>query len=284
MYCLNPYSPMGKALYTCGTCDFCRAARRRVWTNRIILESLKHDRNTFLTLTYDEEHYPSDGSLNPLHLRYFWDSLRKKVGYGSFRYFAVGEYGEETFRPHYHAAVFGLGPECSDVFLEAWSKGHIMAADLTYQSAFYIAGYVTKKMNSKEDPRLEGRYPEFQRQSNRPGIAATAAEDIAAGLYGPDGLVFMGHDVPVSIKHGGNSWPLGRYIRRKVREAMGLPAAAPQEAIDEATQAVSDLYENSKANPKADTLTLKRFIVQRARHRDVKLKARQRATKRRSVL
>ena len=32
--------------------------------------------------------------------------LRDRVGYGRFRFYACGEYGETTNRPHYHAILF----------------------------------------------------------------------------------------------------------------------------------------------------------------------------------
>jgi len=94
----------------CGQCIHCRANRRREWVLRILLELEKHEFNTFLTLTYDDVHLPGDQSLQPKHLTDFFKRLRKKVEY-PIRYYAVGEYGEETERPHYHIALFGH-PNC----------------------------------------------------------------------------------------------------------------------------------------------------------------------------
>ena len=94
----------------CGQCIHCRANRRREWVLRILLELEKHEFNTFLTLTYDDVHLPADQSLKTEHLTNFFKRLRYKVDY-PIRYYAVGEYGEETERPHYHVALFGH-PNC----------------------------------------------------------------------------------------------------------------------------------------------------------------------------
>lgn len=99
--------------------------------------------------------------------------------------------------------------------------------ELNAQSAAYIAGYVTKKMTSKDDERLQGRHPEFSRQSNRPGIGALALCEVAS--------VFLTHDlhetetdVPSRLDHGRKSYPLGRYLRRKLREQIGWKPDTPE--------------------------------------------------------
>ena len=60
-------------------------------------------------------------------------------------------------KDHYHACLFGVGPSFADVVESTWKKGHIMLGTLTHDSAQYVAGYVTKKMTSKADPRLDDR-------------------------------------------------------------------------------------------------------------------------------
>lgn len=44
------------------------------------------------------------------------------------KYFAVGEYGNKTWRPHYHLLIFGIkktGPRLMAYLLEKWDKGFI---------------------------------------------------------------------------------------------------------------------------------------------------------------
>lgn len=224
MLCKNPYQHASGQLYPCSQCMHCRHNRRRLWTNRIVLESYFHEFNLFITLTYDNEHL-NTLSLDSAHLR---DFIKRMRYYASekginLRYFAVGEYGDRTSRPHYHLAVFGLSENDRDCIDRAWTFGFVHVGNLTRKSAQYIAGYVDKKMTKKDDPRLEGRYPEFARMSLRPGIGAWSAEKIAAALHNQYGEV-RGMDfgvVPYQFNIGKKSAPLGRYLRRVMRKYLG---------------------------------------------------------------
>lgn len=153
----------------CGVCESCRAAQSMQWAIRCYHESTLHERNCFLTLTYDDDHLPSDGKLVPDHLSDFWKRLRHKT---PLRYFACGEYGDHTRRPHYHALVFGtdfLGgsqPITDSLYsqpevAECWGHGHVAIAELNMSTCCYVAGYATKKIG---DPDT------FIRMSRRPGI------------------------------------------------------------------------------------------------------------------
>lgn len=235
MICDNPYV-QGVRAYPCGQCMPCRINRRRLWTNRILLESCKHHANCFATLTYAPEFLPADGSLEPIHLQLFLKRLRKALSPRKIRFFAVGEYGEISFRPHYHLAIFGLDYTELEVVQSAWTDpessqrmGHVLLGDLSRASAAYIAQYCTKKMTSADDVRLEGRYPEFTRMSLRPGIGALAVEDLAKSLSGDAGVRFISGlgDVPYTLKLGDKDIPLGRYLRMKLRRALDIYKVNP---------------------------------------------------------
>lgn len=216
----------------------------------MMLEQLKHNSSSFLTLTYDQEHLPNGATLVPKHAQDWLKRLRKLTSL-KLRYFLVGEYGDDTQRPHYHAALFGMGPEYSEIVRQTWGRGHIMLGDLTKDSAQYIAGYVTKKMTDKADPRLKGRHPEFARMSLRPGIGALAIEDIALVLttdHGCDEILNTG-DVPQVLMHGSKRWPLGRYLRKKLREHLGFPETGGQEdKIKVWSMQMHQLLENLKGS------------------------------------
>lgn len=105
----------------CGNCTACRLAYSRDWANRCSLELGYHKSAYFVTLTYSPDFVPRvdyiDGStgelLEALTLRkrdfqLFMKRLRKRFSDQHIRYFAAGEYGSKTFRPHYHAIIFGL--------------------------------------------------------------------------------------------------------------------------------------------------------------------------------
>lgn len=224
----------------------CRINRRRLWVHRMMLEALVHPTASFVTLTYSDENIPDGGTLVPKHLQLFLKRLRARMPGHSIRYFAVGEYGDQTLRPHYHAALFGIDPfeHCPETD-RAWAFGHTMSGDLTFESASYIAGYVTKKLTKKDDPRLPyGHHPEFARMSLRPGIGAGAISKVAQALQSKAGWDEIGRtgDVPALLRHGAKTLPLGRYLRRKLREEMNFEnTSAPKEVIYQQTIEMCDL-------------------------------------------
>lgn len=183
----------------CGQCIGCRAQRARMWALRAVHEAEMHDKNCFLTLTYDNENLPKDGSLNMEDWQLFAKRLRERCG--RFRFLMCGEYGERTFRPHYHACVFGLDfvetrvrlPRSrgnplwtSSVVLESWQKGHISIGELTYESAEYVARYVMKKLTGERSVIYGERRPPFLNASRRPGLGSSWLERYISDVYPSD--------------------------------------------------------------------------------------------------
>lgn len=197
----------------------CMVNRKRLWTHRIMLESMCHESNIFVTLTYNDEHLKSD-SLIPRDLTLYLKRLRERVSPVKFRYYAVGEYGETSQRPHFHLAIFGLNA-CQEV-TDAWNnQGFVGVGTLTFASAAYVGGYVTKKLVNKKN--LGDRYPEFARMSNRPGIGAYALDKLLDILTSPAGKYLLSAgDVPKRLMYGNKSYPLGRYLVNKLREGYGV--------------------------------------------------------------
>lgn len=154
----------------CGKCLGCKSDQARDWGVRIIHEAQLHEQNSFLTLTYDDEHYPSDGKISKHELQKFIKRLRKQLDH-QIRYFAVGEYGEKTHRAHYHAIIFGddfLGARAKPVgdrmwsnsFLnDCWGNGMVHVAKYEPATAMYTAGYVTKKLGNTDTFNLMSRRP-----------------------------------------------------------------------------------------------------------------------------
>lgn len=213
--------------FACRQCLPCRIAIRREKTHRIMLEAKKHAHSSFLTLTYDDAHLPPFASLSPRDFQLWLKRFRLALGDTRLRFFGVGEYGELSRRPHYHAALFGVGADALPLVHATWKKcdpSRATLEPLVVERAQYLAGYVTKKMTKKSDPRLDGREPEFMRCSLKPGIAATAVPDIAASLLtNPHAVAFLRQegDVPTFLKTAGRTLPTGRYFRSKLREQLG---------------------------------------------------------------
>lgn len=234
----------------------------------MMLESNLHPNSAFLTLTYSDTDLPITsrhlGTLNPKHLQDWLKRFRKAIEPSRIRFFAVGEYGETTERPHYHAVIFGFqsclwGTTrsnrqrcCSQCELvqSTWQHGQVYLGTFGPESAAYVAGYVTKKLTQADNPWLQGRHPEFSRMSRNPGLAADALHDVASTLLEFD-LEQTQTDVPSSLRHGSREMPLGRYLQQRLRVLVGRDAKAPQEVLDKIQEELRPLreaaFENSQS-------------------------------------
>lgn len=152
----------------CGHCPFCMATRRSDWALRLLYESKLHLHSYFVTLTYANSSLVWKGGQSQLHLPHlqlFFKRVRK-AGY-KVRYYAVGEYGSTTYRPHYHVLLFGEVPE--NVLRSSWDYGQIHIGKVTQASVMYCLGYL---VNGKHGLMKKGRVKPFAVMSRRPGLGA----------------------------------------------------------------------------------------------------------------
>lgn len=193
----------------CGKCMQCRLDYARKWANRCMLESQCWQDNWFLTLTYDDDNLPpGKGDLPSLKSNDFRDFMKRLREYydrlyahQNIRFFACGEYGDNTARPHYHMIAFNLplgdlvlysrSPlgDCyynSATLSKLWGKGHVVVGELTEQSAAYVARYCQKKVKNNVDYNALGIQKEFVRMSRRPGIGAMYLEVHLNEIYQDD--------------------------------------------------------------------------------------------------
>ena len=199
----------------CNNCMGCRLERARQWAVRMRHESKLYENNCFITLTYDNENVPEDFSLKLHHWQLFMKRLRKSLPQ-KIRFFACGEYGDENYRPHYHAIIFNhdfndkklysYNKQNQPIFisenlLSTWQMGHVTTQDVTFKSCSYVARYVTKKQNganapnhysrvSPVDGKLYNVKPEFAVMSRRPGIGARYFEQFKSDFY-PSGYLIV---------------------------------------------------------------------------------------------
>lgn len=169
MKCANPWWLEGSGnrafFIACNKCLYCRIQRRKLWTIRMLHEKESWPDASFITLTYNQENLPSRG-LKKKDLQNFFKRLRKLVT--PLRYFACGEYGEQTNRPHYHAIIFGLSKvKALQVLPQAWTLGNTDAGHCEEDSVRYVAGYIDKKWMAGDQKATEymGNPPPFQTQS-----------------------------------------------------------------------------------------------------------------------
>lgn len=66
--------------------------------------------------------------------------------------------------------------------------------------------------------------------SLRPGIGLGMCDELASVLLDEQYRERM-IDVPLQLQHGGVRWPLGRYLRRKLREKLGRHPNAPESVL-----------------------------------------------------
>lgn len=207
-------------LRSCGQCSGCRLKRSSEWATRCMHEASLYKNNCLITLTYDNEHLPKDGSLNKSHFQKFMKRLRKKYGMG-VRYYYCGEYGEKFGRPHYHACLFnhdfkdktfwrktdqGFPAFRSKELEQLWTYGLSEIGSVTFESAAYVARYIMKKVlgpaaadhyeRHTEWGQVYTIQPEFTDMSRRPGIAHDWFHKFKTDVFPSDFLIINGRKVP----------------------------------------------------------------------------------------
>lgn len=177
----------------CGKCDGCKADYFKQWAMRCYHESKVNERNCFITLTYNDDNLPVGYNLIKSDLQDYFKRLRSHFDYYDtgikFKYYACGEYGDLTLRPHYHILLFGYCPDdCrligynnetggknyESLFLnQFWNKGFTtVTPELNYEMCSYVARYVSKKLLKDKEyyESIKNRTEPFTISSRRPSI------------------------------------------------------------------------------------------------------------------
>lgn len=210
-----------------------------------------------MTLTYNTQSLPVDGSVSLRDVQLFLKRLRHALRGRRIRYFLAAEYGDAYKRPHYHVVLFGslegthTNPEkgvkyqgCNCVICSAWSHengpfGNVFIGTVTPASAAYVASYVVKKQSVKTAQGLVG---EFATMSRNPGIGVPAIPVFAEAHLDPKSgeLRLSDGDVRGVWKSEGRLYPLGPFLAGKLRKAVLGDELLPQavRAMRAAVQAV----------------------------------------------
>lgn len=177
MSCLNPFKLKTGEQVPCCKCLTCLKRRASAWSFRLMNESKKTMSSHFITLTYDTKHVPitPKGYMSldhgkSAHLVLFFKRLRKSCMYpgrASIKYFAVGEYGGKTKRPHYHVLLFNAPIE---EIQKAWHYGEVHYGKVSGASIGYCLKYMLKKGQIPAH-RNDDRQPEYARMSKGIGLA-----------------------------------------------------------------------------------------------------------------
>lgn len=199
----------------CGKCPPCIKRKSFSWVFRLREEYKVSTSAEFYTLTY--ENMPTNGSLNPRDLELFIKRLRKEGGKG-IKYYAVGEYGSLSQRPHYHAIMYNIPERLKEAIWlrdqnitmvpfisEIWSHGFVDARPITEGRIAYVAGYCDKKL-TRLDPE-DDRIPEFNRMSK--GLGLSYLTDNKVGYYKKKMEPYIRDEY-------GKKLPMPRYYKKKM--------------------------------------------------------------------
>lgn len=266
----------------CGKCMECRLNKSREWATRMMLECRYHQSSYFVTLTYNDatvpvSYFPDPDTGEALpsltlvkrDLQLFMKRLRDRLfrlGRPQIRYYAVGEYGDKTHRPHYHLVIFGLQLDDleflkqsalgfpyyrSQLVEDCWPDGYSMVCNVSWQSCAYVARYCTKKLGGdfKEFYSTFNIQPEFSVMSRKPGIAYQYYQDHKDEIYRTDELF-------VQLAEGGKTVRPARYFDKlfdlenpelmaAIKERRVRKANAMQQLLDVQTNLSS--YERAEA-------------------------------------
>lgn len=203
--CMYPYS-VERQLYfnqeekyiqvPCGRCPNCLKRRLASWSFRLEVEALRWKKQFFVTLTYSNDFVPISNNgfltLDPRHLTNFFKRLRKRAG--KICYYAVGEYGTNGNRPHYHLILFGNESlDFSDI-VQSWrietdsgykEIGNVYFGKVEAASIRYCVQYYDKGDWYKSHHR-DDRIPEFSRMSKGIGLHWLTSYQVATFLENPD--------------------------------------------------------------------------------------------------
>jgi hypothetical protein len=151
MACITPFSVKNKISgetipVPCGKCPNCKKRRISGWSFRLMQEYKVSNSAHFITLTYDTKNAPITKkgymNLNKRDLQLFFKRLRKRHEKGTkIKYYACGEYGGKTYRPHYHIILFGAD---INFISQAWDLGHVHYGTVNEASVGYTLKYISK--------------------------------------------------------------------------------------------------------------------------------------------
>lgn len=223
----------GRVFFTgCGSCLECRVGERRGMACRLRDESRYWKKSSFITLTYNNDNLPSDGSVNAADPAEFVRRLRAQICRDSkicrvkkkcrglcpkIKTFGCAEYGPKLSRPHYHLAIFGYqfsdlshrrlrsndfsskkwfvyrSKKCADL----WGKGFVEIGNLEPAAAEYICGYTVKKIRGVRKESYYGSKRPEGVVCRSQGLGRKYVEQFADFLLRNGLISFRGSKVPL---------------------------------------------------------------------------------------
>lgn len=138
----RPRFSADRLVVPCGRCAACLSNRRQDWAIRLKEELKSSTFSLFVTLTYADDE--TNGNLCKRDIQLFFKILRKAFK-RPIRYYAIGEYGSRTFRPHYHLILFNI--DDADLICKSWKHGFCHVGSVTEQSIMYVCKYHVNRLD-----------------------------------------------------------------------------------------------------------------------------------------
>lgn len=205
----------------CGRCPPCKIRRVDSWCFRLMQEEKRSTSAYFITLTYDNYSVPVTPNgwmtLKKSDFQDYMKRLRKLCPDQNLKYYAVGEYGSENLRPHFHAILFNVPDE--KLIGNAWSLdgtqlGTVWIGSVSTDSIAYCMKYQDKQQalplfkNWKPYVGRDDRLPEFPLMSK--GLGSNYLTDAMVKYHRKD-LTRL-----YVTREGGYKKALPKYYRDKI--------------------------------------------------------------------
>lgn len=245
----------------CGSCAPCKHRRVNSWVFRLLQEDKVSYYSHFVTLTYDTRFVPI--SPNGFHtlckedFQLYMKRLRKLCPGYTLKYYAVGEYGSQNKRPHFHAIIFNV--DDPNKFFDAWHidgvpRGTIHVGTVSSDSIAYCMKYIDKNTFKRKFYR-DDRVPEFSLMSKGLGASYLSNNQVVRYHKSDLGNTFV-------TKPDGWKVAMPRYYKEKL-----YTADEKLQIMDNASQAA---YEKELADRKT-TDNYTDWLVSCKNNREAKL-------------
>lgn len=141
----------------CGKCPACLNRRTGAWSFRLLQEDKVSQSALFVTFTYDSDNVNISPRGYMTLCKRDWQLFMKRLRKVSpkkpkIKYYCAGEYGSQTFRPHFHAIMFNADRGRVE---RCWTHGLTYFGTVSGASIGYCAKYINKgkliPMHAKDD-------------------------------------------------------------------------------------------------------------------------------------
>jgi len=178
-----------------------------------------HPRNSFITLTYDEQNLKNP-KLDYEEFQLFMKRLRKTQN-DPIGHFTTGEYGEKSGRKHWHTLLFNYMPGdavpsrktergdqifSSKILESLWPKGRSEIGLITFESAGYTARYAAKKLTFGHDGTHD--FEPISKKSNKNAIGKKWIERWYESVFTQGNIILP----------DGNTCSIPRYYEKWLKE------------------------------------------------------------------